>query len=207
MQRLCRHISGSYRVGMVFAAALGIAVINASGTATAQNYVESRRAVTTSFDDETMVITEYLGSERGVSDGQSCDDCCSSGCSSSGCCKRRGGVCGNFRSRRRETNWSSCSCNGSYKFPVPPLYTYHWPGLYQLERMTDYHSPWRFPPLKPYAPEPPLDDQAFLPSVIRTSAVEPFPEAPSVHERRVAGGRLGPEPLSAKLRRAYGIAR
>ena len=22
----------------------------------------------------------------------------------------------------------NCGCNGSYKFPVPPLYTYHWPG-------------------------------------------------------------------------------
>ena len=202
MQRLCRHISDSYRVGMVFAAALGIATVIASGTATAQNYVESGRVVSTSFDDESMMITEYFGSEQSFDDNQSCDDCCSSGCR-----KRRRGVCGDLRSRRREANWFSCSCNGSYKFPVPPLYTYHWPGLYQLERMTDYHSPWRFPPLKPYAPEPSLDDEAFRPSVIRTSAVEPFPEAPSVHERRVAGGRLGPEPLSAKLRRTYGIAR
>jgi hypothetical protein len=47
----------------------------------------------------------------------------------------------------------SCGVQGSYKFPVPPLYTYHWPGMYSQVRMTDYHSPWRFPPLKPYTEE------------------------------------------------------
>jgi hypothetical protein len=49
-----------------------------------------------------------------------------------------------------------CGCNGSYKFPVPPLSTYHWPGMYSHQLMTDYHSPWRFPPLKPYVDEVPL---------------------------------------------------
>jgi hypothetical protein len=48
----------------------------------------------------------------------------------------------------------NCGCNGSYKFPVPPLYTYHWPGMWSHQLMTDYHSPWRFPPLKPYVDEP-----------------------------------------------------
>jgi hypothetical protein len=47
----------------------------------------------------------------------------------------------------------NCGCNGSYKFPVPPLSTYHWPGMWQQNLMTDYHSPWRFPPLKPYRDE------------------------------------------------------
>lgn len=50
----------------------------------------------------------------------------------------------------------NCSCNGSYNYPVPPLYTYHWPGMYKAERMTDYHSPWRFPPLKPFIDEVPM---------------------------------------------------
>lgn len=54
-----------------------------------------------------------------------------------------------------QESWNNCSCNGSYKFPVPPLYTNHWPGLYSAELMTDYHSPWRFPPLKPYTDELP----------------------------------------------------
>jgi len=188
---------------MILFAGLAILAVNIFGTATAQNYVNSRADFVTSFDDETMVITEYLGSGSDSFEGESCDDCCSSDC----CKQKRRGICGQLRSRRREVNWFSCSCNGSYKFPVPPLYTYHWPGLYSLERMTDYHSPWRFPPLKPYAPEPSLDDQAFRPRVIQTSAIEPFGEVPSLHHRSVAGERRGPEPASAKLRRAYGIAR
>src|SRR5262245_25502808 len=56
---------------------------------------------------------------------------------------------------RNAERYANCGCNGSYKFPVPPLYTYHWPGMYQQNLMTDYHSPWRFPPLKPYVDEVP----------------------------------------------------
>ena len=52
-----------------------------------------------------------------------------------------------------KASWDSCRCAGSYKFPVPPLYTYHWPGQYSQQLMTDYQSPWRFPPLRPYADE------------------------------------------------------
>ena len=48
-------------------------------------------------------------------------------------------------------SWFNCGCNGSYKFPVPPLYTYHWVGLYSHQLMTDYQSPWRFAPIKPFA--------------------------------------------------------
>lgn len=51
-------------------------------------------------------------------------------------------------------DWINCQCEGTYKHPVPPLYTYHWPGMYSQAAMTDYHSPWRFPPLKPYYDEP-----------------------------------------------------
>lgn len=46
--------------------------------------------------------------------------------------------------------WFNCNCNGSYKFPVPPLYTYHWPGMYSHQMMTNYHSPWRVPPITRY---------------------------------------------------------
>jgi hypothetical protein len=49
----------------------------------------------------------------------------------------------------------NCGCGGSYKFPVPPLYTYHWPGMYSARWMTEYKSPWRYPPLRPYVDEPP----------------------------------------------------
>jgi len=57
-----------------------------------------------------------------------------------------------------DAGFYNCDCNGSYKFPVPPLYTYHWPGMYSQQLMTDYHSPWRFPPLKPYVDEPPVEE-------------------------------------------------
>ncbi len=75
-------------------------------------------------------------------------DGCGNGC--------RGGHCGrgcksNYDGLDRYFN---CGCNGSYNYPVPPLYTYHWPGMYKQVRMTDYHSPWRFPPIKPYTEEP-----------------------------------------------------
>lgn len=42
----------------------------------------------------------------------------------------------------------NCTCRGSYKFPVPPQYTYHWPGLYSQQLMTAYNSPYRYPALK-----------------------------------------------------------
>ena len=49
-----------------------------------------------------------------------------------------------------QQRWYNCCCHGSYKFPVPPLYTYHWPGMFAQRTMTQYQSPWRYPPLKPY---------------------------------------------------------
>ncbi|MGQ9562195.1 MAG: hypothetical protein ACUVQH_00125 [Thermogutta sp.] len=42
----------------------------------------------------------------------------------------------------------NCSCRGSYKFPVPPQYTYHWPGVYSQQAMTSYQSPYRYPLLR-----------------------------------------------------------
>jgi hypothetical protein len=72
----------------------------------------------------------------------------------------------------------NCGCNGSYKFPVPPLYTYHWPGMLSAQLMTEYHSPWRFPPLKPYTDElPPVVTQSELlaPQVRTASAVQAQP--------------------------------
>jgi len=59
-----------------------------------------------------------------------------------------GGMAGRFAGNY------NCSCNGTYKWPVPPLYTYFWPGMHSHQLMTDYHTPWRFPPIKPYTPEP-----------------------------------------------------
>jgi hypothetical protein len=79
----------------------------------------------------------------------------------------------------------NCGCNGSYKFPVPPLYTYHWPGMWSAQLMTDYHSPWRFPPLKPYADEVPPESLGVASSSLRrvkpaSVAVEPARSAEPV---------------------------
>lgn len=80
-----------------------------------------------------------------------------------GACGDGGGACGAHGCRLHghkqkkyiegKDRGFNCSCNGSYNYPVPPLYTYHWPGMYKAVRMTDYHSPWRFPPLKPFLDE------------------------------------------------------
>lgn len=102
--------------------------------------------------------------------GQSCDPC--------------GGSCGLFGHHGHHGHHhratyeglgpgANCGCNGSYNYPVPPLYTYHWPGLYKQVRMTDYHSPWRFPPIKPYTDEAPLTpfgSSAAASGVLQTSA-------------------------------------
>ena len=61
----------------------------------------------------------------------------------------------------------NCGCNGSYKYPVPPLYTYHWPGMWSAQLMTDYHSPWRFPPLKPYVDELAEPSMGAAPAMMR----------------------------------------
>lgn len=89
----------------------------------------------------------------------------------------------------------NCGCNGSYKFPVPPLYTYHWPGMYSQQLMTDYQSPWRFPPLKPYRDEAdPVDGPAAgIPARLRAvSAVAPVSQTPAP--------RTGWKPMSERMR-------
>ncbi len=53
----------------------------------------------------------------------------------------------------------NCECSGSYKYPVPPQYTYHWPGMYSQPTMSQYTSPYRFPPLK----LPPKDEDILQP--------------------------------------------
>lgn len=79
--------------------------------------------------------------------GAGCGRC--RGCGRLGCVGCR--FCGHGSYIDRYAN---CNCDGSYKYPVPPLYTYHWPGLYSHQLVTDYHSPWRYPPLRPYTDEP-----------------------------------------------------
>jgi hypothetical protein len=120
---------------------------------------------------------------------QQCDCQCQSGglfagcdCGSGGCDECEGWAGRLFHHGHqpyiegRELGFN-CGCNGSYNYPVPPLYTYHWPGMYKQVRMTDYHSPWRFPPLKPYVDEQPIVEVgvANAPSRVRqVSASEPL---------------------------------
>lgn len=42
----------------------------------------------------------------------------------------------------------NCGCRGSYKFPVPPRFTFHWPGMYAQQTMTGHWSPYFYPSLK-----------------------------------------------------------
>jgi hypothetical protein len=111
-------------------------------------------------------------------------------------CDPCGDGCGRGRGPRYEglDPYFSCGCNGSYKFPVPPLYTYHWPGMYSAQLMTDYHSPWRFPPLKPYVDEVPPVEMGHRAANSRVRSASASIEI----ESRPAGEM---EPLSSKLLR------
>ena len=153
------------------------------------------------------------GSARAASPGCAAPSCAAPTCAAPTCaavasagvagmgdyCDECGDGCGNGRGPRYEglDPYFSCGCNGSYKFPVPPLYTYHWPGLYSAQLMTDYHSPWRFPPLKPYTDEvPPIEmGQRAAKSRVRTAsasfAIEsrPVGEMESMSSKLLRSGR------------------
>lgn len=135
--------------------------------------------------------------------GTCCD--CDGGCGQCGANRCRH-VCGPH-CRKLANRWANCNCDGSYKFPVPPLYTYHWPGIYSLQNVTDYHSPWRFPPLRPYAPEP--DDETLAPAeqarLAGSTAIAVSWQTTSPSEPAPVAQRAGlPEPASRKLERLYG---
>ncbi len=132
-----------------------------------------------SCDAPTCTAAPTCGVEAACNAQPACADPsgCSSGCSNcgdSGCGQGGCGKCGCFLSRGYEglDRHFNCGCNGSYKFPVPPLYTYHWSGMYSQQLMTDYHSPWRFPPIKPYS------DERLLPYPSGEGVQEALPPAP-----------------------------
>ena len=41
--------------------------------------------------------------------------------------------------------------------------------MYSMQRMTDYHSPWRFPAIKPYEEETPVRDLSQRPEFRQAS--------------------------------------
>lgn len=94
----------------------------------------------------------------------------------------------------------NCGCTGSYKFPVPPQYTYFWPGnVYSMGLMTNYHSPWRFPPLKPYT------DEVLTPIVPENISAEEGLRPVSAHQP-IAQPQLRPgeiEPMSSAMQRFF----
>jgi hypothetical protein len=87
---------------------------------------------------------------RGRCFGGDGGDVCGNGGQYGGCDAHGCQLHGNRHHYEGRDRFFNCGCNGSYNYPVPPLYTYHWPGMYKAVRMTDYHSPWRFPPIKPF---------------------------------------------------------
>jgi hypothetical protein len=145
--------------------------------------------------------TSLLAADCGCQQQEACgcngdgfgDPC--GGCGRHGC----GGLFGRHRNRGSRYEGMeagfNCGCNGSYKFPVPPLYTYHWPGMWQHNLMTDYHSPWRFPPLKPYVDEVPsveMGSMSTLGSWQTVSHLAPI----------VTGASAEPESMSSRMLRS-----
>lgn len=130
----------------------------------------------------------------------SCDSC------GNGCGLHRRGCgghgCGHFGHRKNYEGLDrhfNCGCVGSYKFPVPPQYTYFWPGsVYSQELMTNYHSPWRFPPLKPYTEEvlTPLGAENEVEHGLRPVSAVQYHSEP-----QLAPGQI--EPMSSAMQRFF----
>jgi len=144
--------------------------------------------------------------------GEQAADCCPCGtlgvrrCRVFHGCRRCRGCCGHeLAGRYAEASSFNCGCNGSYKHPVPPLFTYHWPGMYSHQLMTDYHSPWRFPAVTPYegeseVPQAPQVDElgvkAPVPGDLQPVTAVQAPPPLIRHDGEM-------EPLSEKLRKLY----
>ena len=144
------------------------------------------------------------GSQSGCSAKSLPADCSqSSGCKQSSGCGQSSGCSQSSACNQCGCGCASCcgGCNGSYKFPVPPLYTYHWIGMYSQGLMTDYHSPWRFPPIKPFGTDE-LDDELPPAAVMPFGDVEQIqPVAAMVVEQIYSGADI--EPMSQKMKRFY----
>lgn len=130
---------------------------------------------------------------------------CAHGCGlhRGGCGLRGGGHrgCGHVSRRSQYDGLDrsfNCGCTGSYKFPVPPQYTYFWPGsVYSQELMTNYHSPWRFPPLKPYTEETLMPAAEFdAPQDLRPVSLNQEVAQPQLRPGQV-------EPMSSAMQRFF----
>ena len=139
------------------------------------------------------------GCSDAIECGSSCGRC-DSACGGCGC-----GVCARHRAHIASFGYFNCSCRGSYKFPVPPQYTYHWPGMYSQKYIAEYSSPYRFPPLK--LPKSRLVESG------RTTAAPVIQGTPAVLSTVGPVGLVPlparsaerPEPMSEKIKRKYGV--
>lgn len=70
-----------------------------------------------------------------------CDQCdqCAGAVAGQGCGmgSRRGPLSESF------SKYYNCRYHGSYNYPVPPQFTYFWPGIYKQKSIADYQSVYR----------------------------------------------------------------
>ena len=154
----------------------------------------------TSCAGQSEMVVE--GCDSCASDcGSDCGGCKASriGCGGCGC-----GICGRHRARIAAAGYFNCSCRGSYKFPVPPQYTYHWPGMYSQRFVTDYTSPYRFPPLEipKFIPQE-KSETTEAPMVQSTSTG--LMSVPATLATPPAKSSSRPTPMSARIKRMYGL--
>ena len=93
--------------------------------------------------DPSIMMAATSNSESCCGDMYRCGPSCYARCCGC-CCGRCGGCCCGCET----VGCFNCCCKGSYKFPVPPQYTYFWPGIYSQKTMTGCLSPWRYVPLQ-----------------------------------------------------------
>ena len=77
-----------------------------------------------------------------------CDECDACNC---GRHHHHGGLC----QRWNQDAGFNCGCNGSCNLPLSRRFIPITGRTYSQVLMTDYHSPWRFPAIKPYVDEVP----------------------------------------------------
>jgi len=127
-------------------------------------------------------------------------------------CRRgcRQGLLGRHYSKYYSVGAFNCSCRGSYKFPVLPQYTYHWPGMYSQRTMTEYNSPFRFPPLQlprwePVKPKDQKEQTNKSPVPASTVLANQNTGQVNVPSRTPKTPLVQPELISQKIKRHYGL--
>ncbi len=151
------------RLHLIFAGAIGCLAIAAMGMPARAEQPKAAPAPEAS-QFAPIPVPEGTVEPQAVTEEAECEEM------SPGVPMRRPCLYGKLLNKWASYGAFNCGCSGSYKYPVPPQYTYHWPGMYSQQTMTEYVSPYRFPPLKP----PPKGE----------NLLEPQPEEP---EGKVSG--------------------